>query len=251
MMHPPGSCWIQSIAFTADNKAKPVKKANTAKIRPVFTQIAQAGLVRAAPRSNWPSNGQQIGPSVKEAPLMPTTLADIEDMIARIALGDRNAFSALYDATSAKLFGTCLRVLKDRAIAEDVLQVVYMKVWRHADRYASNGTSPMTWLITIARNAAIDRLRRIRASGETGAEPDANLPASGPTPEQTAIARSEAGRIAECLDTLEPDRSDAVRGAYLDGLSYADLAARHAVPLNTMRTWLRRSLQSLRECMAQ
>lgn len=182
---------------------------------------------------------------------MPTTLADIEDMIARIALGDRNAFSALHDATSAKLFGTCLRILKDRAIAEDVLQVIYMKVWRHADRYASNGTSPMTWLITIARNSAIDRLRRIRATAEIGAEPDENLPASGPTPEQAAIARSEAGKITECLDELEPDRAGAVRGAHLDGLSYADLAQRHAVPLNTMRTWLRRSLQSLRECMAQ
>lgn len=182
---------------------------------------------------------------------MPNTLVDIEQMIARTALGDRAAFSALYDATSAKLFGTCLRVLKDRATAEDVLQEAYMKVWRHADRYASNGISPMTWLITIARNSAIDRLRRIRAAAESGGEPDVNLAATGPTPEQAAIARSEAGQIATCLDRLEPDRSDAVRGAYLDGLSYADLAARHNVPLNTMRTWLRRSLQSLRECMAQ
>ncbi len=182
---------------------------------------------------------------------MATTLADIEDMIARIALGDRRAFSDLYDATSAKLFGTCLRVLKDKAVAEDVLQEAYMKVWRHADRYASNGISPMTWLITIARNSAIDRLRRIRAAGETGGAVDENLPASDLNPEQTAIAKSEAGRIAACLNELEPDRSDAVRGAYLDGLSYADLAAQFNVPLNTMRTWLRRSLQSLRECMAQ
>ena len=175
---------------------------------------------------------------------------DIENLIARVALGDRAAFSTLYDLTSAKLFGVALRVLNNRANAEDVLQETYMKVWRHAGRYMSNGMSPMTWLITIARNTAIDRLRAGRDTADLDDLAD-RLADSGPTPEQSAVAAGEAARITACLDQLEADRSQAVRGAYLQGLSYADLAQKFNVPLNTMRTWLRRSLISLRECMEQ
>ena len=92
-----------------------------------------------------------------------TTPADIEAMIAQVALRDRSAFSALYDATSAKLFGVCLRVLNNRAEAEDVLQEVYIRVWHKADSYTVTGHSPMTWLITVARNLSIDRLRKRKA----------------------------------------------------------------------------------------
>ncbi|WP_281856829.1 sigma-70 family RNA polymerase sigma factor [Litoreibacter halocynthiae] len=179
-----------------------------------------------------------------------TSNSDIEHMISRVALGDRSAFSDLYDATSAKLLGVALRVLKNRASAEDVLQETFMKVWRYADRYSSNGMSPMTWLITIARNTAIDRLRATKNDSDVADVMD-TMPASGPTPEQSAVASSDARQILGCMEQLEADKRDAVRGAYLDGLSYADLAARFDVPLNTMRTWLRRSLISLRECMAQ
>jgi RNA polymerase sigma-70 factor (ECF subfamily) len=173
---------------------------------------------------------------------------EVEQLILRSGLGDREAFSRLYDATSAKLFGICLRVLKDRAAAEDALQDSFVKIWNHASRYGANGLSPMTWLITIARNTAIDRLRARRRQGDTAELTDTHQ-ARGPGPEQSAVAASEARRIAACLDELEADRRDAVRGAYLEGESYADLAARFDVPLNTMRTWLRRSLIRLRECM--
>ena len=82
------------------------------------------------------------------------------------------------------------------------------------------------------------------------AAPDAVAPDAAPTPEQASIERSERGRIEGCLDALEPDKADCVRGAYLDGFSYEELAVRHKVPLNTMRTWLRRSLIKLRECLS-
>ena len=184
-----------------------------------------------------------------------TTVQDIEGMILRTAGGDRQAFLDLYDHTSAKLFGICIRVLKDHAEAEDVLQEVFVKVWRNAGRYRAMGLSPMTWLIAVARNAAIDRLRARKAagSGATAAGIDAadTMPDPAPGPEAAALARSEASRIAACLGELEPDRAEAVRGAYLDGLSYRDLAERHAVPLNTMRTWLRRSLMRLKECLTR
>lgn len=179
-----------------------------------------------------------------------TTPADVEAMIARVALGDRAAFDALYDATSAKLFGICLRILNNRAEAEDTLQEAYIRIWHKAGHYTAGGYSPMTWLITVARNRAIDRLRaRRRGAEDIDDLPD--LADTAPTPEATAIAASEAGRIAACLDQLDANRAGAVRGAYLDGDSYADLAARYGVPLNTIRTWLRRSLLKLKDCLAQ
>ena len=146
---------------------------------------------------------------------------EIERLIAQVALGDRAAFEALYDRVSAKLFGVCLRVLDTRAAAEDAMQDSFVKIWNNADRYNSNDLSPMTWLITIARNTAIDRLRA-RKKGHQ------NLDSPG----------------------FEGDRGQAIRGAYLDGETYADLAVRFNVPLNTMRTWLRRGLIALRECMS-
>jgi RNA polymerase sigma-70 factor (ECF subfamily) len=179
-----------------------------------------------------------------------TTTEDIEDMIVRVGLGDRAAFSSLYGSTSSKLFGVCLRVLKDRAEAEDVLQEVYIRVWHKANGYAVNGLSPMTWLITIARNLAIDRLRQRRRPVEQDQEP-IDIADHRPTPEAVAVAASERARIDRCIDELEPDRADAVRGAYLAGDTYAELAERHSVPLNTMRTWLRRSLLSIKECLTR
>ncbi len=178
-----------------------------------------------------------------------TTAPELEVMIGRMALGDRAAFSALYAATSAKLFGICLRVLDNRAEAEDALQEVFVKVWHNAGRYQVNGLSPMTWMITVARNHSIDRLRARRtASGDM--DEVAELADLTPGPEAQLIAASERGRIAGCLGTLEPDRADAVRRAYIVGETYADLADRYGVPLNTIRTWLRRSLLKLRECLS-
>ena len=179
-----------------------------------------------------------------------TDTTDIENAIMRVSLGDRAAFSSLYDATSAKLFGVCLRVLGDRAEAEDTLQDVFVKVWHKADRYKANGYSPMTWLITLARNTAIDRLRA-RKTGDVDIDDVHDLSDGSPTPEAKAIASSERQRLNDCFEELEADRSEAVRRAYLDGDSYKDLAARYDVPLNTMRTWLRRSLLTLKDCLSR
>lgn len=178
------------------------------------------------------------------------TRDDIENWLGQIALGDRASFSALYSATSAKLFGVILRVLDNRAEAEEVLQEVYMRVWRHAGRYRVNGLSPMTWLITIARNAAVDRKRRRVAIPADMSAIDSESD-SGPGPEQRAIAASENARLSDCMEELAEGHAEAVRRAYLDGETYAALASRFDVPLNTMRTWLRRSLLKLRECLSR
>ncbi len=178
------------------------------------------------------------------------TIADIEQMIARVGLGDRAAFSALYDATSAKLFGVCLRILNNRAEAEDALQEAFVRIWQKANSYAANGYSPMTWLITLTRNLAIDKLRA-RKAPEDDIDEVLDLGDGRPTPEQAVIAASEAARITACLDELDADRAQAVRGAYLEGETYQQLADHHGVPLNTMRTWLRRSLLKLKECLSR
>jgi len=178
-------------------------------------------------------------------------VADIENYIAKCALGDRSAFTALYSATSAKLFGVCLRVLGNRAEAEDALQDVFVKIWHNANRYRVNGLSPMTWLITIARNLSIDRLRARKAARGTGLDAAQELPSTAPGPEALAMASSDRVQIVACMAELDPDRSDAVRRAYLEGETYQELAVRYDVPLNTIRTWLRRSLIKLKECLSR
>ena len=145
--------------------------------------------------------------------------------------------------------GVLLRILRERTEAEDALQEVYTRVWLRAGRYDPTKGRGMTWLIAIARNLAIDRLRaRGAPMDDDGLDTVAD---ATPRAETRLIAQGEARRIADCFGALDPERADAVRGAYLSGLSYVELAARHAVPLNTMRTWLRRSLFRLKECLDQ
>lgn len=173
---------------------------------------------------------------------------DIADLLARCALRDRAAFRTLYERTSAKLFGVVLRILKDRSEAEEAIQEVYVKIWQRADRYVDGTSSPISWLVAVARNHALDILRARRPVAED-IDVAIDIADIGPSPEVAAVASEERGRIEQCLGTLEAARADAVRGAYLDGYSYEELADRFAVPLNTMRTWLRRSLIKLRECL--
>ena len=174
---------------------------------------------------------------------------EVADLIARCALRDRAAFRDLYGRTSAKLYGVTLRILKDRSEADEALQEVYVKIWQRADKYVPGGYSPISWLVAVARNHALDVLRARKPQSED-IDVALDVADASPDPEQAAANRGERSRIDHCLDQLETDRADAVRGAYLDGFSYEELSARHNVPLNTMRTWLRRSLMKLRECLS-
>ena len=144
--------------------------------------------------------------------------------------------------------GVLIRILGTRAEAEDALQEVFTRVWLRAGRYDAAKGRGMTWLIALSRNHAIDRLRARpdHVSDDVAMEAAAD---TAPRAEMRLVAMGEARRIGECFATLEPDRAAMLRGAYLDGQSYLDLAARFDVPLNTLRTWLRRSLLKLRECM--
>ena len=176
----------------------------------------------------------------------------VAELLFRVAQQDRAAFRLLYSQCSAKLMGILLRILGNRAEAEEALQEVFTRVWLRAGRFDATKGRGMTWLVAIARNHAIDRLRarpEDSARGDGDEDVMNSIRDSAPTAETRLIAKGEAGRIADCFETLEPDRAAAVRGAYLRGLSYQDLADSHSVPLNTMRTWLRRGLLKLRECL--
>jgi RNA polymerase sigma-70 factor (ECF subfamily) len=181
---------------------------------------------------------------------MSTASSDIAQLLARTALRDRAAFTQLYQRTSAKLFGVALRILKDRGEAEEALQEVYVKIWQRADRYSAGGYSPISWLVAVARNHALDRLRSRKPMADV-IDSALEIADLGPNPEQAAAQGEERGRIDSCLNELEQEKADAVRGAYLDGYSYEELAERAGIPLNTMRTWLRRSLLKLRECLGR
>ncbi len=171
-------------------------------------------------------------------------------LLIRIAAQDRAAFRDLYALTSSKLLGVLIRMLGQRADAEDALQEVFTRVWLRAAKYDPDRGSALGWLVTLSRNLAIDRLRA-RPPVAEGDEALTQIVDTALRADQRLVAKGEARRIQDCFDTLDSDRSLAVKGAYLDGLSYEDLALRFNVPLNTMRTWLRRGLISLRECMDQ
>jgi RNA polymerase sigma-70 factor (ECF subfamily) len=172
----------------------------------------------------------------------------LEQLLARSGVGDRAAFKCVYERTSAKLFGVCLRILKDRSEAEEVLQESYVKVWHNAGRYVQAKASPISWLVAIARNQAIDRLRA-RKPGALDLDEALDLADDGPSPETQAVASDEARRLAACLGQLEPAHAEAVRSAFVEGYTYDELAARMDVPLGTMKSWIRRSLLKLRDCL--
>ncbi len=170
--------------------------------------------------------------------------------LARVAAGERNALQTTYRLTSAKLFGVCLRILNDRAEAEDVLQEVYVTVWQKAAGFDPKRASPMTWLITIARNRAIDRLRsgqsrRMRANRASGRR-------CGCRAARRSRCWKMPRRMQSCAAAWEASNEHeqkALRGAFFDGNTYEELAARMSVPLGTMKSWIRRALMKLKTCL--
>jgi RNA polymerase sigma factor (sigma-70 family) len=172
--------------------------------------------------------------------------------LAQISSGDRAALQTVYRLTSAKLFGVVMRILGERSDAEDVLQEVYLTVWQKASAFDASQASPMSWLIAIARNRAIDRLRstgRKRHMASIEAAADIVDPAPGA---DRALEKSEANaRLQVCLDTLAERESAALRAAFFDGNTYEELATRMGVPLGTIKSTIRRAMIKLKACLEQ
>ena len=181
----------------------------------------------------------------------PTSARDLlVAAVQRIASGDRAALQTAYRLTSAKLFGVCLRILHERAEAEDVLQEVYLTVWQKAAGFDPARASPMTWLITIARNKAIDRLRAGGRSRRMEPIDDAaQIADPAPLAEDTLAQGEDNARLKACLGGLAGPEQNALRGAFFDGNTYEELAARMNLPLGTIKSRIRRALQKLKACL--
>lgn len=170
--------------------------------------------------------------------------------LAKVGEGDRSAFAQVYQRTSAKLFGICLRILGNRNEAEEALQEAYINVWQKAEGFDATRSSPITWLATLARNKAIDRLR---ARGSRPSEPfgaDALAVPDPSAPADHRLEQVEEGRaLAGCMSELEDRQAGAIRRAFFGGETYAELASSEGVPLGTMKSWVRRGLLRLKECL--
>ena len=187
---------------------------------------------------------------------MTATFSDADDARARLAdilirtgSEDRAAFRDLYALTSAKLFGICLRICGERQAAEDVLHDVYITIWKRAGAWEPGRASPITWLATIARNRAIDwrRAQTVRRASPIDDAPD--IADDAPDAETTLLSGEAAHRLHRCLDELEVRQRSAIRTAFFDGVTYAELAERSNVPLGTMKSWVRRGLGRLKDCL--
>lgn len=175
--------------------------------------------------------------------------SELAGLINRVALGDRQAFATLYGQTSPKLFSVCMRILRNGADAEEALQEVYIKIWQRAKSFALASGQPMTWLCSIARNHAIDVIRARKPVSEDISERDDIADDVSLNPEQSLATTDDGRRIDRCMEELVPEHARAVRRAYVEGLTYQEVANDLGAPLNTVRTWLRRSLLKLRECI--
>jgi len=195
-----------------------------------------------------------------------TFLEDASDelsrLLARTALGDRGAFEALYRKTSASAFGVVLRINTDRGEAEEVLQEVYVNVWRSAGSFDVARSQPMTWLMSVARNRAIDSLRRRKAEPATtsryqsrGDDADdeedilQSMPSEEPGPLELLNRASEAAQLDRCMQVLSREQRTSIAMAYYQGLSHQEVAQSLKQPLGTVKSWVRRGLLSLRDCL--
>jgi RNA polymerase sigma-70 factor (ECF subfamily) len=182
-----------------------------------------------------------------------TDPAQLRAWLHGAARRDRMAFRSLYEASSPKLYGLALRILGRRELAEEVLQESFVAIWHHAIDYESGLSAPMTWMTTIVRNRAFDLLRRSR--NETDAdtidshalESIADLAA---TPAERLQMSSEAQALADCMAALEDKHREVVGMAFFQDLSYNDVANKLALPLGTVKTWIRRSLARLHACLS-
>lgn len=175
--------------------------------------------------------------------------SDLNHQLARVALGDREAFAQLYRRTSPRLLSVCARMLPDRREAEEVLQEAYVTVWQRSKTFDPARASAMSWLVALARNKAIDRLRQ-----HHNAAADVNFEMEGiadedPTPAARAEYSQEYRRLEQCMDQLETSQRHSIQAAFFSGLTYNALAERAKVPLGTMKSWIRRGLLQLRACL--
>ncbi len=181
----------------------------------------------------------------------PGTAVDaLPGLLAACARRDRAAFERLYRESAAKLYGVALRILRREDWAQDVLQECYVSIWTHAPEYRPALAAPMTWMTSIVRNRCLDWLRRPRpeVADVDGAAADA-AESGEPGPLASLERAKDAQALARCLGALEAKQRQAIALAFYDGLSHAELAHHLRQPLGTVKTWVRRGLLRLKDCL--
>lgn len=189
----------------------------------------------------------------------PERSRELAQLLAQSGLGDRRAFARLYERTSGHLFAVVLRIQRDRGTAEDLLQEIYVSVWKAAASFDAARAQPLTWLTHIARNKAIDSLRRAQAQpklesttrDEDDDRPDAAeaLADAGPGPLDLLGQAADRRQLGACMEHLSPPQRQSVALAFFDGLSHAEVAEHLREPLGTVKSWVRRALATLKGCL--
>ena len=175
--------------------------------------------------------------------------ARLADALVRAGRGERSAFEQVYRATSAKLFGVCLRIFPDRNEAEEALQDAYLTIWNKAASFEAGRASPISWLVTVTRNRAIDRLRARGKAGLTSLDEAAEIADPEPLADARLQADGEDRALKGCIEDLERRDAHFIRTAFIGGATYAELAQREGEPLGTVKSRIRRALIKLRACM--
>jgi RNA polymerase sigma factor (sigma-70 family) len=223
-------------------------------------EIFAAGLVpRLSPRHasagpcrvyGWQRRRVRQESSVAAQALTSSTDEPIEPILVAIAGGDRAALRSLYEGEAPRMLGVALRLLKRRDLAEEAVQDAFIRIWQHAGTFDPKRGSGRSWLYAILRHRALNILRgESRTELVDDFEPF-GLESPDVSPEDWVTHLSDAGALRRCLERIEPTRRKALLLAYTEGLSHGELAGRLGVPLGTMKSWIRRSLIALRECMA-
>jgi len=183
---------------------------------------------------------------------------DLAQLLARAGAGDRAAFATLYERTSAHLFAVVLRICRDRAQAEDILQEVFVNAWRAAGGFDAAQSQPLTWLTSIARNRAIDSLRRaqtqpqlqtIHISDDEDSDVYDTMADNAPGPLDLLSRAADARSLSHCMQALNGQQRQSLALAFYDGLSHAEVAEHMGQPLGTVKSWVRRALMSLKACL--
>ena len=174
---------------------------------------------------------------------MSTLAPDLADLLLRVSAGDQAAFEIVYERTSAKLYGVVLRIVRGRELADEVLQDAYLRIWQNASSFVPETGRPMTWMIAIARYAAIDVVRK--RAGESQYAP-IDIPEPIKDPEQQIVVQDQLGH---CLGRLAPPHLECVVLAYCNGYSREELAHHFSAQVPTIKTWLHRALNTLRQCL--
>lgn len=204
---------------------------------------AQAGLPSAY---RAPSRRPRSGAWRK--PISTHDTDPLRPLLAQCALGNRQAFETLYRGVSPRLHGVAYRFMGRSDLAEEVLQEAFVRIWYNASRYESHLASPMTWMVNITRNLAIDQLRKHREQPLADGQQDALLDES-PSAHDLLASEREAHALKRCLDTLDGMQRQSISVAYFQGLSCSELADQLAAPLGSVKSWIRRGMERLRRCL--